>query len=204
MSESIKQADTTVRYPLNHGARRPTATIPQAIEQKWFERWAQNPDLYTRRAVRPHCAQEVLRAGDAAVPLGRAAHGTRAQLRHRRRPGALHVDAGLQRAAPHGLGLVRSAGRERRYRQPDAAARVDAAQHRGHEAADEAARLRLRLVEGSHHLPARLLPLEPVVLPEVLRARPGLSQEEQGELVSEVRHRAGQRAGAVERLLLAP
>jgi leucyl-tRNA synthetase len=28
-------------------------------------------------------------------------------------------------------------------------------------------------------------------------ARPGLSQEEQGELVSEVRHRAGQRAGAV-------
>jgi leucyl-tRNA synthetase len=34
-------------------------------------------------------------------------------------------------------------------------------------------------------------------------ARPGLSQEEQGELVSEVRHRAGQRAGTAQRLLLA-
>ena len=56
---------------------------------------------------------------------------------------------------------------------------------------------------GSHHLPARLLPLEPVVLPEVPGARAGLSQEEQGELVSGVRHRAGQRAGAAQRLLLA-
>ena len=55
----------------------------------------------------------------------------------------------------------------------------------------------------AHHLPARLLPLEPVVLPQALREGPGLSQERQGELVSGVRHRAGQRAGAVQRLLLA-
>ena len=39
----------------------------------------------------------------------------------------------------------------------------------------------------SHHLPARLLPLEPVVLPQDVRARPRLSQEEQGELVPRVR-----------------
>ena len=77
------------------------------------------------------------------------------------------------------------------------------AQHRQHEGADEAPRLRLRLVARSHHLPARLLPLEPVVLPEDVRARPGLSQEEQGELVPEVRHRARQRAGG-RRQLLAP
>ena len=97
------------------------------------------------------------------IPRG-AAHGTRAQLRHRRRPGALHVDERLQRASSHGLGFVRPARRERRHLQQHAAARVDAAQHRRHEGADEAPRLRLRLVARSHHLPARLLQVEPVVL----------------------------------------
>ena len=180
----------------------PIATIRRPSSRSGSQRWAQNPDLY-RSEPSTLVPQEVLRAGDAALSFGRAAHGTRAQLRHRRRPGALHVDAGPQRASPHGLGFVWAAGGERRHRQPDAAARVDAGQHRQDEAADEPPGLRLRLVEGSHHLPAGVLPLEPVVLPEVLRARPGLSQEEQGELVSEVRHRAGQRAGVAERLLLA-
>ena len=83
-----------------------------------------------------------------------------------------------------------------------AAPRVDASQHRDHEDADEAARLQLRLVARSHHLPARILPLESVVLPEAVRKRLGLPQEEQGQLVSEVRHRARQRAGR-ERPLLA-
>ena len=76
-----------------------------------------------------------------------------------------------------------------------AAARVDAAQHRQHEGADEAPRFCLRLVARSHHLPARVLPVEPVVLPQAVREGIGVSQEEQGELVSEVRHRAGERAG---------
>ncbi len=65
-----------------------------------------------------------------------------------------------------------------------AAARMDAAQHRQHEGADEAPGLCLRLVARSHYLFARVLPLEPVVLPEALRAGNGVSQEEQGELVS--------------------
>ena len=43
------------------------------------------------------------------------------------------------------------------------------AQHRQHEGADEAPGLCLRLVARSHYLPARLLPLEPVVLSEALR-----------------------------------
>ena len=80
---------------------------------------------------------------------------------------------------------------------------VDAGQHRQDEGADEAPRLCLRLVNRSHHLPARVLPLEPVVLPQVPGARAGVSQEEQGQLVSAVRHRAGQRAGAAQRMLLA-
>jgi leucyl-tRNA synthetase len=75
------------------------------------------------------------------------------------------------------------------------------AQHRQHEGADEAPRLRLRLVARSHYLPARVLPLEPVVLSEALRKRLGLSQEEQSQLVPEVLHRAGQRAGRQRPLL---
>ena len=47
-----------------------------------------------------------------------------------------------------------------------------------------------------------LLPLEPVVLPQDVRARPRLPQEEPGQLVPQMRHRARQRAGG-RRLLLA-
>ena len=173
---------------------------PQRVEKKWFERWQQDPSLY---AAEPDSTQEeVLRARNAAVSLGRAAHGTRAQLLHRRRAGPLHVDERLQRASSDGLGLVRLARGECGDSEQHAAARVDAAQHRQHEGADEAPRLRLRLVARSHDLPAGILPLEPVVLPQALRAGIGLSQEEQGELVSEVRDRAGERAGG-RRMLLA-
>ena len=54
----------------------------------------------------------------------------------------------------------------------------------------------------SLHLRAGILPLEPVVLSENARARPGLPQESAGQLVPEMRHRAGQRTGG-GRLLLA-
>ena len=94
-------------------AARPDRYDPQAIEQKWFERWAQNPDLY--RSEPSLGAQEVLRAGDAAVSLGAAAYGTRAQLRHWRCAGALHVDAGYNVLHPDGLGFVRTSRRERRH-----------------------------------------------------------------------------------------
>src|ERR1051326_4264508 len=72
---------------------------------------------------------------------------------------------------------------------------MDAAQHRKHEGADEAPGVCLRLVAGSYDLLARLLPVEPVVLSQALRERIGLSQKEQGQLVSEVCDRAGERAG---------
>ena len=45
----------------------------------------------------------------------------------------------------------------------------------------------LRLGDRGDDLPARVLPLEPVVLSADVRARPGLPQEEQGELVPGVR-----------------
>ena len=79
-------------------------------------------------------APQVLLPVDVPVPLGPAAHGACAQLHHRRRAGALHAHAGLQRAAAHGLGRLRPAGRERRHGQRRAAGEVDARQHRLHEA----------------------------------------------------------------------
>src|SRR6185369_5232200 len=114
---------------------------------------------------------EILRARNAALSVGRASYGTRAQLRHRRRPGALHVDERLQRASSYGLGFVRTAGGERRYPEQHAAARVDVTQHRRHEGADETPGLCLRLVARSYHLHAGLLQMEPVVLHQAVRER---------------------------------
>ena len=52
-----------------------------------------------------------------------------------------------------------------------------------------------RLVARVRHPRAALLPLDAVDLPEAVRARPGLPQGGRGQLVSQGRHRAGQRAG---------
>src|SRR5579863_5307977 len=94
-----------------------------------------------RRA--PFGEEEVLRSGNAALSLRRAAYGPRAQLFDRRRTCPLHVDEWLQRAASHGMGLVRIAGGECGDFEQHAAARVDIAQYREHEGANEAPGLRL-------------------------------------------------------------
>src|ERR1035438_7176020 len=119
---------------------------------------------------------EVLRSGDAALPQRHAAHRPHTQLFDRRCAGPLQVDAWLQRAAPHGLGRLRTAGGERRHRQPAAAARVDHAEYRRDEEDPSPLRLQLRLGPRSLHLRARVLSLEPVVLPEDAGARPSLPQ----------------------------
>ena len=87
MSE-IKSSEVTA------DTRREERYDPQRIEKKWSERWAEHPELFRADAVDP-AAQEVLRAGDAALSQRRPAHGPRAELLDRRRPGAPHVDARL-------------------------------------------------------------------------------------------------------------
>src|SRR5689334_13168937 len=99
--------------------------------------------LRRRAALYP---AKILRPGNAALSLWRIAHGTRSQLRHRRRFGPLHVDEWLQRPPPDGMGFFRTPRRERSHPEQHAPSRVDAAQHRRHEGADEAPGLRLRLV----------------------------------------------------------
>ena len=60
---------------------------------------------------------------------------------------------------------------------------------------DAQLRPELRLVAPPAHLRPGVLPLDPVAVPEVPRARSGLPQEQPGQLVPERPDRAGQRAG---------
>ena len=84
----------------------------------------------------PHPGQEqeaqALPARDVPLSVGPRAHGARAQLHAGRRDGPLHARQGLQRAASHGLGRVRAAGRERRHGAQDPPAQVDLREHRHH------------------------------------------------------------------------
>ncbi len=106
-----------------HGPRRPLR-CPAHRDQ--MVRALAAGRISLRRRAQLHQA-EVLRAGNVALSLGRPAHGTRAQLRHRRRARPLHVDERLQRASSHGLGFVRPSRGECRHFQQHAAARVDPA-----------------------------------------------------------------------------
>src|SRR6185312_6616132 len=104
------------------------------------------------RRARDLRAQEILCPGNAALSFRRIAYGARTQLRHRRCSCALYVDEGLQRTSSYGMGRVRLACRERRAQEQPASARVDSEQHLQHEAADEPARLLLRLEHRSYHV----------------------------------------------------
>ena len=151
--------------------------------------------------VEDDVAAEVLLPRDVRVPVGTRPRRTRPQLhdwRHRRPPEA---DAGLQRAAPVRLGRVRHAGRERRHQEQPAPGAVDARQHRAHEGAAAAPRHQLRVGPRDRHVPARLLPLEPVAVHPHAREGPRVSPALDGELVPELPDRARQRAGDRRRVL---
>ena len=141
-----------LRYPrrlatnpgCNPHARHPRARRlrPEGGGSRRASALAGDPRLPGRRG---HLAAEVLLPVHAAVPLGRAAHGPRAQLHDRRRdqPSPPHVR--LQRAAADGLGCVRPAGRKRRDQEQHRAGEVDLRQHRPHARATAGAGLRDRL-----------------------------------------------------------
>ncbi len=159
---------------------------------------AREPGL---RSGRGSVQAQVLLPRDVRVSLGPCPRGTRAQLHHRRRGGAPEAPAGLQRAAPVRVGRVRPAGGERRHQERHPSRDLHAREHRAHEGAVAAPRHQLRLGARAGHVPARLLPLEPVAVHPHVRARPGLSPPLDRELVSGRPHGAGQRAGRRRRLL---
>ena len=115
------------------------------------------PELY--RADPDSHRAEILRGRDASLSERPPAHGPRAQLRDRRRAGALHVDARLQRAASDGLGCVRLARGKRGHQ---AAARIRASgrisEDRRNEAADASHGVQLRLE------PAKSPPASPNII----------------------------------------
>ena len=136
-----------------------------------------------------------VRARDAAVPLGRPAHGARQELHDRRRALPPAPPPRPARAAPDGLRRVRPARRERRDPRGPQSARRHERQHRGDPQADEAHGLVDRLVARALHGRAGVLPLDAVDLPAPVRARPGLQARGARQLVPGRSDRARQRAG---------
>ena len=121
--------------------------------------------------ARGRARAEVLHARDAPVPLRDAAHGARPQLHAGRRPHAFPAAQRLERDAPDGLRLVRPAGRERRDPRGRAPARDHRAEHRAHPDRDAAPGLGDRLGPRGVRARGRVLPLDAVAVPEVLRGR---------------------------------
>ena len=140
-------------------------------------------------------ALEVLLPGDVRVPIWPRSCRPCSQLHHRRRAGAYQADARLQRAASVRLGCVRAAGGERRHQNRHAAGEIDAREHRPYERAAAAARDQLRVGARDRDVPAELLQVQSVDLPEDARARPRIPPPLDGELVSELPDRARERAG---------
>ena len=99
---------------------------PHEIERRWQAVWAEErtwevPNPGSRGLRRLEA--EVLRARDAAVPVGGAARRTPEELLARRRDRPLPASQGLPGHPPHGLRRLRPAGGEQRDQDRRASAR---------------------------------------------------------------------------------
>ena len=153
------------------------------IEPKWQTLWAARKNLPhaqpRRRGFRPRQA-EVLRARHVPLPqrLGAARRPSRGLHGHRHHR-ALQAHAGLQRAAPDGLGRLRPARRAARHQDRRAPAREHGAQHRQLQDAAQQHRLQLRLGPRGQHDRSGLLQVDAVDFPAAVQlvVQPG---DEQG------------------------
>ncbi len=136
--------------------------------------------LGARRLVpgrdRPHKTQ-ALCADHASLSQRQPAHRSLVRDGPQRRACPLHAHAGLQRPLPHRVRRLWPAGRERRHPARYPSPRMDAIQHREHAAAAAKYGRYVRLGARGGLLPARLLPLDRVVLPQTVRHGAGLPQE---------------------------
>ena len=169
---------------------------PAAIEAHWQQVWARPAHLRGAHpgAGRGHLTADV-RAGDAAVPIRRAAHGPRQELHDGRCGHAVPAPQRLAGDAPDGLRRVRPAGRERGHQERYAPGRFHPREHRRHPRPDAADGLVDRLDAGAVDGRPGLLPLDAVDLPAAVRGRPGVPQRGAGQVVPQRPDGAGQRAG---------
>ena len=116
------------------------------------------------RGQRGPAPREVLLPVHVSLSERPLAHGTCAQLHHRRRAGALHAHERQERAAAHGLGRVRIARGKRGDGERRAAGEMDLRQYRPHEEAAQIFGVRPGLEPRAGDLPARVLPLESVAV----------------------------------------
>ena len=136
-----------------------------------------------------------VRAGDAAVPVRRTAHGARQELHDGRRRHARPPSQRLACDASDGVRRVRPAGRERCDQERPAPGRLHPGEHRGDPQADEADGLVDRLDARGLDVRARVLQVDAVDLPAAVRGRAGLSPGGAGQVVPRRPDGAGQRAG---------
>ena len=166
---------------------------PHAIEAKWQKRWA---DTALYRTPDDGWPADLLLPGLFSLPFGRGAErGPLPQLCAHRRHQPLPPHEGRCRAAPHGLGCLWPARRERGHRQGHPSPRQHPALRSQLPAADDPHRRFLRLGARDQLQPPRLLSLDAVDLSAAVPARPGLPGAGTGQLVRVVPDRAGQRGG---------
>ena len=156
------------------GTSEPAAYDFEAIQDKWLPVWDELAPFRAGAVGRP-AARASTSSTCSRTPPATCTWVTPRRTRWRRRRALLGA-AGLQRAAPDRLGLLRPARRERRDQARRRPARVDLREHREAEGVDAPLRVLLRLGPRAAHLRPGVLPLEPVAVPAAVRAGPGLPQ----------------------------
>ena len=144
---------------------------PAEVERRWQQYWEANKTFRTPdpgesgTAGKPKLyVLDMFPYPSGAGPARRPSRG----LHRHRHPGRYQADAGLQRAAPDGLGRLRPARRAIRRRDERPSPHHDAGKHRHLPPADQVARLLLRLGPRSRHDRPRLLQVDAVDLPAVI------------------------------------
>ena len=139
---------------------------PQRIETKWFEQWQHDPALYAAEAssTKPkYYVLEMLPYPSGALHMGHVRNYSIGDALAR----YMWMN-GYNVLHPMGWDSFGLPAENAAIKNNTPPRRMDALKHRQHEGADEAPWLCLRLVARSYNLPARVLPLEPVVFPEAV------------------------------------
>jgi isoleucyl-tRNA synthetase len=183
MQQDDKSESATMNRPDRERDERYDA---QRVETKWAERWQKDPQLYAAgrdSSKKKFYVLEMLPYPSGALHMGHVRNYSigDALARYMWMNGynVLHPMGWDSFGLPAENAAIQNHTPPRQWTLGNIA-RMKAQMNR----------LRLRLVARSNHMPAGVLPLEPVVLPQVSRGRTGVPEEEQSQLVPAMRNRA--------------